>query len=47
MGGDNLPEEFRKLFADFLDDGSSSANAIGNDHQSKQGLGALDEEYQE
>jgi serine/threonine protein kinase len=47
MGGDNVPEEFRKLFADILDDGSSSANASGNDPQSKQGMGGLDAEDQE
>jgi serine/threonine protein kinase len=47
MGGDNVPEEFRKLFADILDDGSSSSGIAGNDPQSKQGMGALDAEDQE
>ena len=32
LGGDNVPEEFRKLFADILDDGPSSSGGItGND----------------
>jgi hypothetical protein len=30
IAGENVPEEFRKLFADILDDGSSSGIA-GND----------------
>jgi hypothetical protein len=35
LGGDNVPEEFRKLFADILDDGSSSSGIAGNDPLSK------------
>jgi hypothetical protein len=35
IGGDNVPEEFRKLFADILDDGPSSSSISGNDSQSK------------
>lgn len=47
IGGDNVPEEFRKLFADILDDGPSSSSVSGNDSQSKEGMGALDAEDQE
>lgn len=45
IGGDNIPEEFRKLFADILDDGSSSSDGrAGNDPQSVPALDAEDQE---
>ena len=46
LGGDNVPEEFRKLFADILED-SPSASSAGSDTQATQGVGNLDEEDQE
>ena len=48
LGGDNVPDEFKKLFADILGDGSSGSGENGSGSKNGIGAGALDEEdYEE